>query len=181
MIADDVVFHKTPTGKEALRSSRETDLPRNLRSILILIDGKKAYMDYKRALANSRLVRGIGSVDECFRELLKKSFIQTDSSHAPDLSPPTPAREPQIPASPNTAPGSRNPKFLEIRAIAIECIERELGAQNWAVTLDFERCDSPQELQSVISRTYSAEKRNISREGKKILKSAFDTLAKITT
>lgn len=69
-LADEDVFVKTRSGRiEA--AEPHSPLPRRLRTLLILVDGRRTMGDFRRGLTRFR------NLDECFDMLRKMGYIET--------------------------------------------------------------------------------------------------------
>ena len=69
-LRDDDVYIKTRLGRlEAAEAA--SSLPRRLRTLLILVDGRRSIADFRRGLTRFR------NLDECFDMLRKMGFIET--------------------------------------------------------------------------------------------------------
>jgi hypothetical protein len=88
-----VIYHKTPKGAEAI-ANRHSGLPPKLRSLLIMVDGKRSYADL------AALATVVGDCEQQLSQLQQEGFIES-IGHAPaasaapgapatDMSPTTP-------------------------------------------------------------------------------------------
>jgi hypothetical protein len=69
-LLDEEVFIKTRIGRiEA--AEPQSQLPRRLRTLLILVDGRRTMGDFRRGLTRFR------NLDECFDMLRKMGYIET--------------------------------------------------------------------------------------------------------
>lgn len=70
VLRDEEVFIKTKMGRVET-SQVQSDLPRRLRMLLILVDGRRSMGDFRRGLTRFR------SLDECFDMLRKMGYIES--------------------------------------------------------------------------------------------------------
>jgi hypothetical protein len=70
VLRDEEVFIKTKMGRVET-SQVQSGLPRRLRMLLILVDGRRSMGDFRRGLTRFR------SLDECFDMLRKMGYIES--------------------------------------------------------------------------------------------------------
>ncbi len=70
VLRDEEVFIKTKMGRIET-SQVQSNLPRRLRMLLILVDGRRSMGDFRRGLTRFR------SLDECFDMLRKMGYIES--------------------------------------------------------------------------------------------------------
>ena len=70
ILRDEEVFIKTKMGRVET-SQVQSNLPRRLRMLLILVDGRRSMGDFRRGLTRFR------SLDECFDMLRKMGYIES--------------------------------------------------------------------------------------------------------
>lgn len=70
VIRDEEIFIKTKSGRIET-SQVQSNLPRRLRMLLILVDGRRTMGDFRRGLTRFR------SLDECFDMLRKMGYIES--------------------------------------------------------------------------------------------------------
>ena len=70
VLRDEEVFIKTKMGRVET-SQVQSSLPRRLRMLLILVDGRRSMGDFRRGLTRFR------SLDECFDMLRKMGYIES--------------------------------------------------------------------------------------------------------
>lgn len=84
------VFQKSDTGREEIKYHSLGVLPREARSLLIMIDGKRTYQNYLDTLDHSKMFAGFGGVAPLFELLLELECIeivgQPDSGSEPSVS-----------------------------------------------------------------------------------------------
>ena len=87
MIQKNLVYHKSAKGTEAI-ATRQHGLSPKLRSMLILIDGKRTFDEL------AHLSQMLGGTDELLGQLLDEGFIEPGGvaapAHAPTASAPAP-------------------------------------------------------------------------------------------
>lgn len=86
MIQKNLIYHKAAKGAEAI-ATRQHGLSPKLRSMLILIDGKRTFDDL------ARLSQMLGDTDELLGQLLDEGFIEPGGAapvHTPAASAPAP-------------------------------------------------------------------------------------------
>ncbi|MEN6669209.1 hypothetical protein AAJP47_02415 [Psychrobacter sp. B38] len=71
----DHVFQKTALGREEIKSQAQGILPREARTLLIMIDGKRDYKSYLDTLDQSKMFAGFGGVTPIFELLLELDYI----------------------------------------------------------------------------------------------------------
>ena len=91
------VIRKTELGKQEILNPSNSSLPRELRVILILIDGKKTVQDYYESLSSKRFLSQYPSIEECFMVLESMELIEAvDDQTITKSSLPTPSTAPAI-------------------------------------------------------------------------------------
>jgi len=188
MYADNTVFSKTALGQRELTNTQLSKLPRALRNFLILVDGKKTFAQYKQALNNSRLLKTDATLEDYFKALQDLNLIKPQGldegsrlarpAAAPEFSVQSTATAPAL-SRPSSQAVEQELKFKELHSLIIECVEQELSATNWEATLELERCQTPSQLRTAIANIFNTNKSELSRDGKKTLKSAHKTLGRL--
>lgn len=74
------MFLKSDLGRAEIKSQHLGILPREARTLLIMIDGKRNYRDYLDAFDNSKLFTDFGGVTPIFELLLELEYIEVDST-----------------------------------------------------------------------------------------------------
>ncbi len=70
------VFRKSDLGREEIKSQSLGILPREARTLLIMIDGKRDYRSYLETLDDSKMFAGFGGVTPLFELLLELEYIE---------------------------------------------------------------------------------------------------------
>lgn len=110
------VFRKSDLGREEIKTQSLGVLPREARTLLIMIDGKKTYQHYLDSLDNSKMFAEFGGIAPLF-ELLQEfqciELIVGDNASASSQSyAPPQSAELQVAASPPTMPPIAPPPTL---------------------------------------------------------------------
>ncbi len=82
------VFQKSDIGRQEIKNQSLGVLPREARTLLIMIDGKKTYQNYIDSLNTSKMFAEFGGVAPLFELLLDFQCIETIDA-ASQVSPPT--------------------------------------------------------------------------------------------
>lgn len=72
----DDVFQKSDLGREEIKSQTQGMLPREARTLLIMIDGKRNYGSYLNTLDQSKMFADFGGVTPLFELLLELDYIE---------------------------------------------------------------------------------------------------------
>lgn len=101
------IFQKSDLGREKIRNKDLVMLPREARTLLFLIDGKKTYASYLESFNNNRVFAEFGGVALFFELLQDLAYIEVvgqarsttapSSSIMPEPSPSSVANAPQMP------------------------------------------------------------------------------------
>ncbi|WP_201503314.1 hypothetical protein, partial [Psychrobacter aquimaris] len=70
------VFQKTDLGREEIKSQSLGILPREARTLLIMIDGKRTYQSYLDTLDHSKMFADFGGIAPLFELLLGLECIE---------------------------------------------------------------------------------------------------------
>lgn len=81
MNASDV-FQKSELGREEIKSQSLSILPREARTLLIMIDGRRDYQSYLNTLDNSKMFADFGGVAPLFELLLELEYIEVAGAAA---------------------------------------------------------------------------------------------------
>ena len=73
---DSDVFRKTDLGRKEVKSQSLGILPRDARTLLIMIDGKRSYRSYLDTLDSSKMFASFGGVTPIFELLLELEYIE---------------------------------------------------------------------------------------------------------
>lgn len=97
------VFQKSDLGREEIQSQSLGILPREARTLLIMIDGKRDYRSYLETLDDSKMFAGFGGVTPLFELLLELEYIEVvgvaPTAIRADISPKMPVARPVVPES----------------------------------------------------------------------------------
>ncbi|WP_201596026.1 hypothetical protein [Psychrobacter vallis] len=97
------VFRKSDLGREEIQSQSLGILPREARTLLIMIDGKRDYRSYLETLDDSKMFAGFGGVTPLFELLLELEYIEmvgvASTATRADISPQMPVARPVVPES----------------------------------------------------------------------------------
>ncbi len=72
----DDVFQKSSLGREEIKSKAQGMLPREARTLLIMIDGKRDYRSYLDTLDQSKMFASFGGIAPIFELLLELDYIE---------------------------------------------------------------------------------------------------------
>ena len=75
------VFVKTDLGRHEIKSQGLGTLPREARTLLIMIDGKRDYQSYLDALDQSKMFAGFGGITPLLELLLELAYIEVGSAN----------------------------------------------------------------------------------------------------
>lgn len=151
-----VVFTKTDQGREAL-TSRPAGLGPRLRSLLIMVDGKRTVGELDKLLGAD------GAAAPLLEQLAEQGWVQGQVSAAPVATPAaTPAAS--VPVQPaavmptDAAPQSVPPTavealpFTEARRLVVRFINDQLGPMGETLAIRVESCKTPADLQAALPR-----------------------------
>lgn len=134
----DVVYRKSARGAEAI-AARDHALTHKLRSLLILVDGKRSYDDL------ARLSTGLGDPDQLLGQLLEQGYIEAAETTA--------ASTPPHPPPAAAATGQHPPVTLrEAQRFAVRRLTDILGPAGETLCLRIEGAHNVNEFQQVIRR-----------------------------
>lgn len=107
------VFQKSDLGREEIKSQSLGILPREARTLLIMIDGKRDYRSYLDTLDDSKMFAGFGGVTPLFELLLELEYIEVvgaaPTATRADISPQLPVASPVVSESrPISQPSDTN-------------------------------------------------------------------------
>lgn len=166
------VIRKTELGKQEILNPSNSSLPRELRVILILIDGRKTVRDYYESLSSKRFLSQYPSIEECFMVLESMELIEAvddqssvksnlpSPSTAPVTSKPEQLNNPPPKATPAASVASTaydsppNMPSTTVRVsllkdaipIVAEFIENNLPADCWSLMIQLEMVNSFENL-----------------------------------
>ena len=75
------VFRKSDLGRAEIKSQSLGVLPREARTLLIMIDGKRTYQNYLDTLDNSKMFADFGGIGPLFELLLELECIELVATH----------------------------------------------------------------------------------------------------
>ncbi|MGO2734308.1 hypothetical protein [Psychrobacter sp.] len=75
------VFRKSDLGRAEIKSQSLGVLPREARTLLIMIDGKRTYQNYLDTLDNSKMFADFGGIGPLFELLLELECIELVTTH----------------------------------------------------------------------------------------------------
>ncbi len=99
------VFRKSDIGRDEIKTQSLGVLPREARTLLIMIDGKRTYQNYLDTLDDSKMFAEFGGVAPLFELLLELDCIEVAGSSAAEEPRPTPPPQ----AVPPTVPVAQPP------------------------------------------------------------------------
>lgn len=160
---DDILFKTDKGNRESRIQTAESSLPRRLRTLLMVVDGKTPFHVYQQTLAN------YGDVASLCEVLVTNGYLdcQRASTHQPAPAPaeesPGEAIEPGLPPNPPQqpavaeTPASGNPEqpagrgldayeFRELISDISTIITEKLGGDGMEILMKVEAVDSPQQL-----------------------------------
>lgn len=141
-----LVFTKTAAGRDAL-TSRPPELGPRLRSLLIMIDGKRDVAEF------DKLLGGSGSAEPLLAQLQSHGWIAAEGP-APAPAPVAPAAGPvHAAAAAAGAPvAAAVLPFADARRLAVRFVNDQLGPMGETIAMKIEACKSPAELQAALPR-----------------------------
>jgi len=175
--SEKLVFYRTAEGDAEILKREDSILPKALRSILLFVDGKTTLKRYREALNNSQLLSSIGTMDQCLDTLMDLSLINakglTGAAENDDFSEVTESvsRQTEVPTLENNF--EKRQLFEKYRSIVIKCVEKDLGRDSWEASLEIEECTDTLSLAGAIEKIFNKNKKDFSRESKKILVTLF--------
>ncbi|WP_141512925.1 hypothetical protein [Ramlibacter sp. WS9] len=145
MIQKNVVYHKSAKGIEAI-ATRQHGLGPKLRSLLILVDGKKTFDDL------AQLSQMLGDTNELLTQLSDQGFIEPGAA-APAHHVPARASAP-APLSPASGPGALAPAMTlaEAQRFASRRLTDLVGPNAQELCLRIEAARNLRDFQVAVSR-----------------------------
>lgn len=102
------VFRKSDLGREEIKSQSLGVLPREARTLLIMIDGRRTYQSYLKTLDSSKMFAEFGGITPLFELLLSLDCIEIETAGSADTEIPMPAQtSTAIPATTQSQPASQ--------------------------------------------------------------------------
>jgi hypothetical protein len=135
VVQKSLVFHKSAKGSEAI-ATRQHGLSPKLRSLLIMIDGKRGVDELARVSGT------LGDAEVLLGQLLEQGFIEpVAASEAPGAAAPGKAAAPA---------SARGPSLVEAQRYASRRLFDLLGPSSEPACLRIEAARNPQDLQAAI-------------------------------
>lgn len=142
-----VVYSKTDQGREAL-TSRPAGLGPRLRSLLIMVDGKRSVGELDKLLGVD------GGAAALLAQLAEQGWVQGPANGDAPAS--TPAQAAAVPvtadAAPAAPPAADSLPFTEARRLVVRFINDQLGPMGETLAIRIESCKTPSDLQAVLPR-----------------------------
>lgn len=139
MIQKNLVYHKSVKGTEAI-ATRQHGLAPKLRSILILIDGKRSFEDL------AKLSQMLGDTEQLLGQLLDQGFIEPGAAAAPA------APVSSAPAPLAAAKGHHAVSLTEAQRFAVRRLTDIMGPNAEELCLRIEAARNVHDLQVAIAR-----------------------------
>ncbi len=135
-----IVFSKTDQGREAM-SSRPAGLGPRLRSLLIMVDGKRSVGELDKLLGSD------GAAAPLLEQLIAEGWIESQ----------TPAAPPVLTAVVDAAPVAAAPAadvlpFADARRLVVRFVNDRLGPMGESLAIRVEGCRTAAELQAALPR-----------------------------
>lgn len=155
MFSPSIAYRKSDKGAEAI-ASRLHGLSPRLRSLLIVVDGKKSGQDLLKFAAN------LGDADAMLAELVDGDFIEpvpgtdTSGSHPPGgTSVPAPIQ--QAVAEPSEAPATTRPSIPlpEAKRLAVRLLNDLMGPTAEDVCIAIESAKNPDQFMTAVRKAHS--------------------------
>ena len=144
MIQKNFVYHKSAKGTEAI-ATRQHGLGPKLRSLLILVDGKRSFDEL------ARLSQVLGDTEELLGQLLDQGFIEPVAGLTPVLT--------QAAAAPPTSPSAPAPlaaaapiKLIDAQRFVSRRLTDLLGPNADDLCLRIEKARNLKEFQAAVGR-----------------------------
>jgi len=136
-----VIYHKTPKGVEAI-ANRHSGLPPKLRSLLIMVDGKRSVADL------AALATVVGDCEQLLSQLQHEGFIEATIAAPAAGAAPAPAADmaPTAPAPLITA------SLPEAKRVSSHLLEQMLGPTSDVLCLKIEAAKDLPSFVSAIKR-----------------------------
>lgn len=138
-----LVFFKTDQGREAL-SSRPAGLGPRLRSLLIMVDGKRSVADFDKLLGTD--------ASPLLEELAAQGWVEGEgpaAGGAGAMGSPAAAEASSAAAPADAAPAL---PFADARRLVVRFVNDQLGPMGEPLALRIEACKTPADLQAVLPR-----------------------------
>lgn len=140
----NTLFVKTEQGREAL-TSRPPGLGPRLRSLLIMVDGKRPVAEF------DKLSGGEGSAAPLLEQLVAAGWIEPVPM-ASAVEPATPTAAAPVPPSVPEAAALPTLPFSEARRMMVRFLNDQLGPMGEPLAMRVEACKTPVDLLTVLPR-----------------------------
>lgn len=137
-----LIFFKTERGREAL-TSRPAGLGPRLRSLLIMVDGKRSVAEFDKLLG--------ADAAPLLEQLAAQGWVEGEGPAAgggATLNGAAPAAS-ATPSAPNAAPAL---PFADARRLMVRFVNDQLGPMGEPLALRIEGCKTPADLQAILPR-----------------------------
>lgn len=139
MIQKNLVYHKSVKGSEAI-ATRQHGLAPKLRSMLILIDGKRSFEELVK------LSQMLGDTGQLLEQLLDQGFIEPGAAAAPA------AHVSSAPASLAAAAGPHATSLTEAQRFAVRRLTDIMGPNAEELCLRIEAARNVHDLQVAVAK-----------------------------
>lgn len=143
MIQKNLVYHKSAKGTEAI-ATRQHGLVPKLRSLLILVDGKRGFDELVR------LSQVLGDTEELLSQLLDQGFIEPVAGQVPAA--PTTGHATHTTAAPAPLPAAAPIKLIDAQRFVSRRLTDLLGPNAEDLCLRIEAARNLKEFQSAVLR-----------------------------
>lgn len=136
-----IVFSKTDQGREAM-STRPAGLGPRLRSLLIMVDGKRSVGELDKLLGSE------GAAAPLLEQLIAQGWIESQTPSAP------PVLTAVVDAAPAAAaaPAGDALPFADARRLVVRFVNDRLGPMGETLAMRVEGCKNAAELQAMLPR-----------------------------
>ena len=159
------VFRKSDLGRAEIKSQSLGILPREARTLLIMIDGKRTYQNYLDTLDNSKMFADFGGVGPLFELLLE--FDRTFNSKPPS----------KIAEAGKKSIGSMfkakvaGANYGTLKSDLTTYIEKNAPpAEAWSYLLSLEQCEDSAQLLLLAQEVQKSSNANLARSMSKFIK-----------
>jgi hypothetical protein len=135
------VLFKTDAGREAL-TSRPAGLGPRLRSLLIMVDGKRTVADLDKLLGSE------GAAEALLTQLIDQGWVESNAAVVPAAPPVLTA----VVAEPVAAPVADALPFPDARRLVVRFINDQLGPMGEPLAIKVEGCKGVAELLALLPR-----------------------------
>lgn len=138
------VFFKTDAGREAL-TSRPAGLGPRLRSLLIMVDGKRTVADLDKLLGSD------GAAEALLTQLVDQGWVESNAAVVP-AAPPVLTAVVAAVAAPAAAPVAEALPFADARRLVVRFINDQLGPMGEPLAIKVEGAKGAAELLALLPR-----------------------------